>query len=154
MNNHLSEDQFSKCIAGRPAKVELQHIAECSECSAELERFGNTLSLFRGAIRDRIDDRVALYPSGLSPRRPAHAGILKWRWALVVAAAVVLVLVPFLRSEKKPQAVIAEQSSETDPDAVMRAVELHLSRTVPAPMEPIMALIPNDESKAQTGGLQ
>ena len=82
MSNHLSEDQFAKCIVGRSTNADLQHIRECPECSAELERFGNTLSLFRGALRQRIDDRVARHPLAVTPVRLAESGISKWRWAL------------------------------------------------------------------------
>jgi hypothetical protein len=35
---------------------------------------------------------------------------------------------------------------------LMDAVGAHLSRTIPAPMEPIMALIPNQEDMDQPGG--
>ena len=155
MSNHLSQDQFAKCLIGRPASAELQHIMECAECSAELDRFGNTMSSFRNAIRERIDDRVTGMP-GVPPfsMRPAAAGIPMWRWALVAAGAVVLAIVPFITKEKEPQIVIEEESPPQTPDAVMNAVNLHLSRTIPAPMERIMTVIPNDESIEQSGGVQ
>ncbi|MBI2149439.1 MAG: hypothetical protein HYU27_02385 [Acidobacteria bacterium] len=158
MSNHLSEDRFAKCAVGRPARAELEHISECAECSAELARFGNTLSLFRGAIRERIDARVGSHTPAAVPfsTRPAAAGMSKWRWALGAAAVVAFVLGmrPFFTSENKPQEVREQVSTETSPDAVMDAVNLHLSRTVPAPMERMMSLIPSEQLTAESGGVQ
>src|SRR2546425_10656543 len=94
MSKHLSQDQFAKCVAGRPARVELQHIGECPECSAELDRFNNTLTVFRNAVRHRIDDRVALQPPAVAPR-PAEAGLSTWRLTFVAAAIVMAALLPF-----------------------------------------------------------
>jgi hypothetical protein len=44
--------------------------------------------------------------------------------------------------------------TETNPDAVMDRVNRHLSRTVPAPMEPMMSLIPREELISKPGGVQ
>jgi hypothetical protein len=156
MSNHLSQDQFAQCIAGQPAGAELQHIGECGECSAELERFGNILSLFRSAIRDRIDDRVALQGSGATafPIQPVETGMSNWRWAVAAAALVVFVMLPFFISEPIQQESSRAVSIETDADALMNAVNAHLSRTLPAPMEPMLALLPSDEPGSESGGVQ
>jgi anti-sigma factor RsiW len=153
MSDHLSEDQFAKCIVGRSTRAELQHIRECPECSVELERFDKMLSLFRTAVRDRIDDRVALHPPDETPLRRREAGISILRWAWVTAAIVALVI-PLFMSEKKPQKVDEQLSTETNPVAIMDRVNLHLSRTVPAPMEPMMSLIPSDELISNSGGVR
>jgi hypothetical protein len=57
-------------------------------------------------------------------------------------------------SEKKPQKVDEQLSTETNPVAIMDRVNLHLSRTVPAPMEPMMSLIPSDELISTPGGVR
>jgi hypothetical protein len=150
MSNHLSQDQFAKCAVGRPSRAELHHIGECPECSAELERFGNTLLLFRSAIRHRIGRRSALQTPVATVSRPAEAGVPRWRWALVTTAFVVLVTLPFFMSEYKPP----QASTETTPDEIMDRVNRHLSRMVPAPMEPMMALIPSEEFVSKSGGVQ
>ena len=154
MSNHLSEDQFAKCIVGRSTNAELQHIRECPECSAELERFGNTLSLFRGALRQRIDDRVARHPLDVTPVRHAEPGISKWRWALLAAALVVAVVLPFFISPNITPKNGEQVPAPINPNALMDRVNLHLSRTVPAPMEPIMSLIPSEELVRKSGGVQ
>jgi hypothetical protein len=156
MSNHLSPDQFAKCIVGRPSGTELQHIRGCPECSADLENFNSTLSSFRSALRDRIDDQVALQGSGVTlfPIRPAETGMSKWRWAGVAAALVVFVMLPFFISKPVPEETSRPVSIETDADALMNAVNLRLSRMVPAPMEPMLSLLPSDESMSQSGEVQ
>ena len=65
------------------------------------------------------------------------------RWILVAAAAIVLVVLPFIRPGNNPEAVPEPASVEADPDAVMNRVNLHLARTVPEPMEPLMMGLPD-----------
>jgi hypothetical protein len=63
-----------------------------------------------------------------------------------------LVLVPFFTREKESREAVNETSVQTDPDALMDAVSIHLLRTVPAPMEPMLGLVPSGESKTESGG--
>jgi hypothetical protein len=156
MNNHLSEDQFARYVIGRSTGAELLHVMDCAHCTAELDRFGKTVTSFRTAVRGRIDERMASQ-TWVMPRfsaRFAISVIPKWRWALVAAVILVVLLVPFKTDDKKPLEAIPQTSSATEANALMDAVSLHLSRTMPAPMEPILALMPEDESTTQKGGLQ
>jgi hypothetical protein len=156
MSNHLSEDQFAKCTAGRSSTAVLQHLRECAECRAEVENLSTTLSLFRSALRDRVDDRVASQGTSVSafPIGPTETGMSMWRWAVAAAALVVSVTLPFFISKPAPQEGIQPVSIENDADTLMNAVNLRLSRVVPAPMEPMWSLLPNDESITQSGGVQ
>ena len=158
MSDHLSAEQFAQCVVGRSTNTELQHIRECPECSAALDHFDETISLFRSAVRERIDARVALQGSNVpafSIRPVREGGIARWRWALVAAAVMVLAMLPFLGSRKDLPYHAAETTPiDADPDALMRAVNFHVSRTLPASMEPIMSLLPNDQSTVQSGGVQ
>ena len=61
-------------------------------------------------------------------------------------------LIPVLTIENQPEDAIDKTSAETDPDALMGAINLHLLRTVPAPMEPMLALVPSAESEIESGG--
>jgi hypothetical protein len=154
MSNHLSPEQFARCAAGSPSNAELQHASECPECRAELEQFGNTLSQFRRAIRERIDDRVPVHSLAITPLSRTEVSVSRWRWAMV-AAAIFALFIPYFVAVKEPRQENGQQAIiDTNPDAVMDRVNLHLSRTVPAPMEPIMSLIPSQESATKTGGVQ
>jgi hypothetical protein len=156
MSYHLSEDQFAKCAVGEANDTEREHIDRCPQCRSEMDRVANTLGLFRDAVRDRIEPRAAslklTIPS--TAARPPAAGIPVWRWAAVVALLVLVAGIPFFISAPKPPQVIDEAATEIDPDALMRAVNLHLSRTVPAPMEPVLVLIPGNEPKIESGEVQ
>jgi hypothetical protein len=156
MSNHLSEDQFAQCVAGQPPGAELQHLAQCSECRAELERFSNTLSLFRSAMRDQIDDRAAASILVAAPFsiRPAEAGASNWQWSCIGAAIVIAAVLPFLVPAKQPQQFAEPVSIESTPDELMEAVNLQLSRTIPTPMEPLLALIPGEELMNKSRGVQ
>jgi hypothetical protein len=147
MSNHLSENQFEACILERAGTGELEHLSECAECRSELERFRKTLSLFRSAVWDLVEDRVALGTNAAAPI-PSSNGIPVWRWAMAVAAFVAAVMIPILVTENKPP---AEQMS---PEAVMERLNQHLSRTIPAPMEPMMSLISNEPLDNEPGGVQ
>jgi hypothetical protein len=151
MSKHLTEDQIAKCCAGQCTGEERQHIQECTACAAELARLAGSISLFRSAIRDRVDARVAMHTPVFEDRPPVVATPM-WNWALVAAVVFLLGILPL--SITKPKQFIENTSIATDPDTLMREVNLHLSRTLPAPMEPIMTLIPKNELVIQSGGVQ
>ena len=142
MNSHLSDDQFARCIVGRATSAELQHSRECAQCGAELSRFRKAVSLFQSAVRKDIDNRIALFPS-VRVSRPADTSIWKQRWVLVAAAAIVLMVLPFIRTGDKTEEFPGPVSSAADPEAVMNRVNLQLSRNVPAPMEPLLLGLPD-----------
>ena len=154
MSNHLSEDQFAKCLVGQSSNEERQHLDVCRECNSELDRSHKSISSFRNALTDRVEARVALQPA--LELRPAKAIDPKWRWGLVAATALVLAAVPFVGIKTQviqPIGVITAQS-DTDADTLMSAVQLQLSRTIPEPMEPVIALLPTEELPTPTRGVQ
>jgi len=163
MSNHLSEDQFAKCIAGSAGVPELEHISGCRQCSAELERFRNTLGVFRNIVRSRIDARIASHPAGVTRAGTALSGFASWRPAWLAAAVVALIIPLFINSNignignigNKPQQSAPQPGPEMSADAIMQRVNFHLSRTVPAPMEPIMPPMPEAERfQIKSGGVQ
>jgi len=154
MSNHLSEDQFIRCAVGRAERAELQHLGECSDCSGEVDRFAGSLSLFQGTIRRRIENRISLKVPKTIPVTPVEQIHSKWRWALIAATVVIMTMLPFLTRENKPRVVVEPVVIETDPDAIMNAVNFHLSGTVSAPMEPMLSLIPSEQFITKSGGVQ
>ena len=84
-------------------------------------------------------------------RPPVEATPL-WNWALIVAVSFVLATIPFFIT--RPRQQFTDSATTDDADKLMREINLHLSRTIPAPMEPIMNLIPGNESISQLGGVQ
>jgi len=149
MSNHLSEEQFEACVLGRSGQPELAHINGCPECQAEFEHFRKALSMFRSVVWDLADTQVALQSSevtaSLSP-----PPISTWRWALVVTAFVVAVMIPILAS----QTYAPKPAAQMSPEAVMDRLNQHLARRVPAPMEPMMSLISTEPIAAKPGAVQ
>jgi hypothetical protein len=153
MSKHLTEDQIARCFAGQSTIDERQHIQQCAACSAELDRLASSISLFRNAVRDRIDARVALYaPAIVFDDQPPVPATPIWKWAMVTVVTVLLVALPLFIT--RPQQFVENASAPADPDILMREINLHLSRTMPAPMEPILTLIPDSESISHVGGVQ
>src|SRR5262245_832954 len=153
MSDHLSATQFAKAFVEGPAGLEQQHLAECAQCRAELNRLGGAVSSFRLALRERVDGQVESQGTAISiqPARPV-ARPAKFGWVLGVAAIVTLMLMPLFPRVRESREVIDEANVQTDPDVLMDAVSIHLLRTIPAPMEPMLALVPSAESKTESGG--
>ena len=146
MNSHLSDEQFARCFVGVSTVEEEKHLLECAECTATLIGFGKRVSSFRLAIRGRIEDQVAspeLSEMAFSVQ-PVSRRMGKVGWLLAAAAVLVIGVIPLVTSQR-PEPAIEEVEVEASPDALMNAINAHLSRTIPAPMEPMMTLLPSDE---------
>ena len=155
MNKHLSKNQFARCFVATATTAEQEHLARCAECKAELDRVHRMVSSFRTDVRNRVEARAGQGMVGVTvSRRPLRVGFFASRWAFIAASVVVFAMVPFLAHEEKPQIIIQQPSTVTDPNALMDAVNRHLSRTLPAPMEPMMALLPSEETNTESGGVQ
>jgi hypothetical protein len=150
MSHHLSEDQFESCLLGRAGQQELVHINECRECRAELEQFRKALSMFRTAVADIAEEHSAGPSSDVSASSLSSAHIPAWRWALVLTVFVAAIMLPIVVSHTNPPKP-AEQMS---PEAVMERMNQHLSRTVPAPMEPMMSLISSEPFVNESRGVR
>ena len=152
MKNHLSEQQFAQCVvAGATGKVR-QHLSQCADCSAQLVAFAQTVSSVRESIRATVDARVAATPDAVvtAPVPVQNKRLPALQWArLALTAVVVLALgsAPLFLT-------IHETSEQVSAEALMDSIDAHLSRTVPSPMEPIMSLVPSEESISQPGGAQ
>ena len=155
MSNHLSQDQLSMWILGRSTPEELQHGRECPECSRELARFHTPVSTFRAVMQDWSDrenvPRLADVSVFLSRRGRPFSPV--WRWVPAGLAVLILAAIPIYVQQKKLQQSEAEQATREDV-LLMDAVNAHLSRTIPAPMEPIFVLVPGQESIIQPGDTQ
>jgi len=155
MSDHLSPAQFAACIVHGPAEEELKHINACPKCGAALDEFRAAMASFRSAVRDRVNARMDTVTiegsSSHAARQPTGAPRSSW---ILAAAAVVLVIgLPVLISKRLPHPPTSTVR-EIDPDTLMDAIDLHLLRTVPAPMEPMLGLLPDAGFKTDFGGVQ
>jgi hypothetical protein len=154
MNKHLSSEQLARCFVGGATNEERHHIRECSQCCTELERFDDVVGSFRRAVRAQVEHRTALRPSSSMMAFPSVDATRKpaWRPAMATVAAVLFGMLPLLMTEtKSPDVTTKPSPQESDARALMEAVNIHLLRTLPAPMERVMTLLPQEES-TESGG--
>jgi len=169
MNNHLSQDQFSMWVLGRSTPEERRHGTECPQCRAELARFEEPVAAFKSAIHDWSDRETVprLHEVSAFLRRPPAPVTGELRWMAVAMAVGLLTAIPIYREAEAlthrastteivrfPQASLSIAAETNDDVLLMDAVSAHLSRTIPAPMEPIMTLIRDSDSTTHAGGTQ
>ena len=146
MSNHLSQDRLSMWIVGQSTPEEQRHVRECPECGEELARFQDPVTTFRIVMQDWAEREPRLW--GVSDvLRPRAFVSPSWRWAAVGMAVMMLTAIPIFKLQND----LERQTKAKEAVLLMEAVNLHLSRTVPAPMEAVMALIPNDQSTTKSG---
>jgi hypothetical protein len=156
MSKHLSEDQFEKCISRRAGPSEHEHMSECPECRAEVERFSKGLALFRRAVQDLAIESAGLEKAHFTKPSAALPGIPRWRWAVATATLAAAVVLSFFipRPRPIPNTPAEINRAETSPEAVMERLNRHLARTVPEAMEPAMSLFSAGRPGNGTGGVQ
>jgi hypothetical protein len=133
-----------------------------------LNRFGNPPPQAIEASRERLIERFQSAIDGISgsygdERRPVHAGVsrrgLSWRWVAVGMAAVLLAAIPIYRQREGTDSEglllpPVDALSDAAADALLiESVSTHLSRRIPAPMEPILTLVPTHQDTAQPAGV-
>ena len=153
--SHLSQDQILMCILDRSTPDEVQHARECPQCRAELERFQLPVATFRVAMQDWSDGESVPGLGEVSGflARPRRFADPVWRWAPACLALMLLTGIPiYVQQQKLYQAEVVDAPHPDE--LLMDAVNIHLSRTMPSPMEPIMALIPEEQTFIQSGGNQ
>jgi anti-sigma factor RsiW len=152
MSMHLTEEQFSMQVSGEASTAVREHLAQCAKCRDEVEAFSSAMALFRSVVHESAEARVNTGESGASRESPpAEVAVGKWKWMWVAASALTLVLLPFVMREGGRAPVTEDAAVELHPDVLMDTVNMHLSRTLPAPLEPILALLPADESAVESG---
>ena len=144
MSEHLSHDQISRWIMGQATPDEEQHGLECSQCSAELNRFRESISTFRVAMQEWSERKAAprLEKNPSAAFGPQMAQPIM-RWALLAMTFAVLVGIPFYQHRNTPESITESvATSPMDDVLLMESVNAHLSRPMPMPMERVMALLP------------
>ena len=136
MSRHLSSAEISEWAAGTRTQEREHHLHECAECRDELTRLQGALWEFRESLRSWSAGQ-----GGEAPRpvwlTEGPRGAHRLRWALVAMAMVLLAAIPIYRSRERQRK--ADASLE---DAVLlEQIDAGVSRSVPAPMEPLTSLV-------------
>jgi len=152
MKPHLSQEQFARCFLGTAASEERRHLLDCAECRQELESFATSVASLRSAIRGRVDANDGAHTATQPVFSPGFDRMPQVRWALASAAILLIGMLPLLTT--LPARNVQPAPVATSPEALMNAINVHLSRTVPSPMEPMMSLVPGDKVLIVIGGIQ
>jgi len=86
MNRHLSDNEIGDWIAGLQGGEAADHLRECAQCAAEVNRTREALVLFR----DSGHQSAAYWQAQPGARR-------SWNWVPLLAAAAALIVVVALR---------------------------------------------------------
>ena len=152
MKPHLSQEQFARCFLGTAASEERRHLLDCGECRQELESFATSIASLRTAIRERIDSHEGTHGAMQPVLSPGFDRRPQVRWALASVAILLIGMLPLLTT--LPVRSVQPAPVATSPEDLMNAINVHLSRTVPSPMEPMMSLVPGDKVVILIGGIQ
>ncbi len=110
------------------------------------------LELFGHAFRAYSEERSARV------QRPVPVQEFWWTWrplqlAMAGAALVVMVSIPVFRSSRT-QVVSQVASTAVSDEALLRQVDLEVSRSVPGPMEPLANLMTTDSEADSTAAIK
>ena len=152
MSQHLSEKEFAVAIVHGLTPQEREHVLECSQCAAELEGFHGTVNSFRSSFRELIDTQLARGLDLSTLPQSAHRQI--GLWGLAAAMIAMVIAVPAFLDNVEQSRWVGESPADTDPDALMKSIQAHLSRTVPGPMEPILIFVRNRDLDSEERGVQ
>ncbi len=151
MSRHPLEEHFAECFVNSSVTPEqLHHIRQCLKCREELQQFEGMIALLRDTVRTGVDERLCERPSQLGRPAPAvrrleHTPGLVWKWALAAAVVVSIGMLPLVfqswqgRQGRRPAS--PGLNSDQDAAALMESINIHVSRDLPAPMEPLMLVV-------------
>jgi hypothetical protein len=146
MNHHLSPEQLAKRISGERCARDERHLRDCAECATELAQFESGLSAFRQSVWHWAQ-REHRPPTSPSPVVFPQNEVATWprAWVLAAIAFAMAVGMPLYREIQNERDDVLRR-----PDALLlENVDTQLSRTVPAPMEPLMDLMLEEQDETQ-----
>lgn len=141
MRGHLSSVEISEWAAGMRSPAAEAHMHECAECRRAIARFQEALSDFRAAVREWGRGPAPLLPDQL--RRP-HA-VPPLRWALIAAVLVLSAVIPVYRHHQRPP----KSDTGLEDAVLLEQIDDGVSRSVPAPMEPLTTLLSSGSAPAR-----
>lgn len=144
---HLSAQDISEWMIGnRPGSVE-EHLGTCPECAAEVTRMSESIAMFGSAVREWSEQQARNIEIRMPARAPRHfwnTGMFRWQVATASMAALLLAAIPVYRmNHREPVPIITTAAAVSD-EVLMQNVETQISRSVPAPMEPLADLMTGD----------
>ena len=138
MSRHLREEDICRWMAGERSHEAEQHLANCGECNSHVARMSEVLGEFRDSVHGRSERALA----GVGTQRAGSVGADRSRgfgWGGVAVAGLVALLIAVAVWLPRHD---LRSVQDVDDAALLRRVDAEVSRTVPGPMEPLAALMP------------
>jgi hypothetical protein len=150
MISHLTSEEISKALIGDVTPEQQQHVRECTECGASLQRLRETFSVFRESVHEWAGSKQGAVPGSIDLRETAASVMMpRLRWALAGVVLIILLVIPVYKNAREQR-----RAREAMEDALLlEQVNASLSRNVPAPMEPLLKLV-SDSSAEGVGNHQ
>ncbi|HEY3839325.1 MAG TPA: hypothetical protein VGL72_22285 [Bryobacteraceae bacterium] len=142
MNRHLSSQQIAEWLIGEGTREMEGHVRGCEYCSRRLSEMEVPLQLFGGAVRHWASQTECA--SEWAP--PASRWTFSWdvwRWGIALTALLIMLATPLYQRESARKRAAAAAASAAQDELLLREVQSGLSRSVPAPMEPVARLMWN-----------
>ncbi len=147
MSQHLSQQQIDNWVIGERSPDVERHLESCQTCAGEVERIAGLLTLFGGAVRSWGQEQMPPMRVSRVTAVTTGAPLRWWRMGLAIATLLFLTAIPVIRHRQVTRvAVIAAQTAAQD-EILLRQVQQEISQSVPAPMESLAKLMPNDFSR-------
>jgi hypothetical protein len=138
MKGHLSSQEIEGWIIGERTWEVETHVRACETCSARVRDFEGPLELFGGTVRNWAT-QVDRMPVAAHFQRPPWVGL---RWGLALTALAIMIAAPVYQEESAKRRAAAAAAVAQD-ELLLREVQMGISRSVPAPMEPLAKLMWN-----------
>ena len=138
---HLTEQQVLAWQLNEQTPEQAAHVAECSECRAEVEGLQSSIAVFRSSMVawSEAHESRAVRPVWNAPRNRWFQPAFQW---VAAAALLVGVAAPFYthRVMEQHREEQAQQRARAD-QALLEQVDQEVSQTVPDTMEPLTDLV-------------
>jgi hypothetical protein len=141
---HLSSTQLAAWVTGDREALAMDHVASCPVCRNKVEQFESALRDFRSSVREWGEGEFLHQRPAVPPASRAHRS---WRSLTAIAAVcltAVFVVALFVRRETP----ISPEPSAHNDAALLSQIDQEVSRTVPAAMDPLSALVAGDDAQA------
>ena len=133
MSEHLSAERISAWLIGERGAEQRLHLQECTVCRQEVRRMEAALGGFRESVQRWSETEYAA--ERRLPVRAARRGVgTRSMWVGLAAAVFAICCLLLVRT---PQRAVGTGADV----ALLEQVDAELSRTVPAPMEPLTKLM-------------
>jgi len=147
MKRHPVDHRFAECFVETSVSPEqLQHIRQCAQCRDELQQFENMIDALKDTVRSNVNHHLAQEVRPVHLVRLAPTPPFFWKWVLAAAVILSVGALPLIFHSRRSE-VVSAPGLDSEASALMESININLSRDLPAPMEPLMLRIPQNDSQ-------